>query len=91
MTEKTVERDSDLHLQHEMSAEVEQFTPQREAPLKSASHSICNVKSVAPADEMIDDIEILDVEVSDRNASLLDSMMQKHAEAPLMAQQSTLD
>ena len=70
MTEKTVERDSDTHLQLEKSAETQ---------------SICNVKSAAPAEAVIDDIEILDVDISDRNASL-DLMMQKHAEAPLMAQ-----
>ena len=48
------------------------------------------MKSGEQAEAVIDDIEILDVDISDRNASL-DLMMQKHAEAPLMAQQSTLD
>ena len=43
------------------------------------------MKSAAPAEAVIDDIEILDVDISDRNASL-DLMMQKNAEAPLMAQ-----
>ena len=85
MTEKTVERDSDIHLQLEKSAEIEEFTAQRDVATKSNSQSICNVKSAAPAEAVIDDIEILDVDISDRNASL-DLMMQKHAEAPLMAQ-----